>query len=237
MNETPIAYRDGDTALTGFLVSDDPRPGTRPGVLVVHGGAGLDAHARDRARRLAGLGYTAFACDMYGDGIAGDRTRVMARIGELMQDPARLRQRAAAGLAVLKANADPEKVAAVGYCFGGMTVLELARSGVALAGVVSVHGTLKTTQPAAVSTVRAKVLVCHGALDPHVPMTQVTAFGEEMTAAGVDWQLIMYGGARHGFTHAGEDYNAVADARSSAAIESFLSEVHATTTSEEVNNR
>jgi dienelactone hydrolase len=224
VRETAVAYSDGETALTGFLVHDDALSGERPGVLVVHGGAGLDAHAKQRARSFAALGYVAFACDMYGDGVAGDRVRVMARIGELTQDPSRLRQRAAAGLAVLKSspNVHAGRLAAVGYCFGGMTVLELARSGAEVTGVVSVHGTLKTAVPALTSTFKAKVLVCHGALDPHVPMTQVTAFGEEMTAAGVDWQLIIYGGARHGFTHAGEDYDAVADARSSAAIATFL---------------
>lgn len=227
MNERSIAYLDGDRALTGFLVWDDARGDRRPGILVAHGGAGLDAHARERATRLAELGFVAFACDLYGDGVAGDRARVIARIGELMADPSRLCQVAAAGLGVLKSNpnVDPERIAAVGYCFGGMTVLELARSGAELAAAVSVHGTLKTTRPAQLATVKAKLLVCHGALDPHVPMTQVTAFGEEMTAAGVDWQVILYGGAVHGFTHQGDAYHAVADARSSQAIASFLAEV------------
>jgi dienelactone hydrolase len=112
-----------------------------------------------------------------------------------------------------------------------MTVLELARSGAELGGVVSVHGSLETSQPALPGTIKAKVLVCHGALDPHVPMTQVNAFMEEMTSAGADWQLIVYGGAMHGFTHEGGPaipdvaYHAVTDTRSSYAIQSFLVEV------------
>lgn len=121
---------------------------------------------------------------------------------------------------------------AVGYCFGGMTVLELARSGAALAGAVSVHGSLETPRPAEPSAVQGKILVCHGALDPHVPMTQVTAFTEEMKHAGVDYQLLIYGSAMHGFTHetaAGQQpgvaYHALTDARSSAAIGAFLGEI------------
>jgi dienelactone hydrolase len=168
MKTQPIDYRDGDTSLTGFLIWDDTRHDKRPGILVVHGGAGLDDHARERARRLADHGFVAFACDMYGDGASGDRERVMARIRELTGDPARLCKRARAGIEVLTTHPDVEKerLAAVGYCFGGMTVLELARDGAALQGVVSIHGGLKTSRPAQPFTVRAKVLVCHGALDP-----------------------------------------------------------------------
>src|SRR6266516_4300230 len=119
-----MSYRDGDTPLTGFLAWDDTWDYKRPGVLVVHGGAGLDNHARGRASRLAALGFVAFACDMYGDGVAGDRARVMARIKELTDDPARLCQRARAAIEVLAShpNVDGGSLAAVGYCFGGMTV-------------------------------------------------------------------------------------------------------------------
>jgi dienelactone hydrolase len=230
-----IPYRDGDVPLTGYLVWDEARRARRPGILVVHGGAGLDDHARGRARRLAELGFTVFACDMYGDGVAGDRERVMARITELTGDPERLCRRAEAGLAVLAAQPQVDgRLAAVGYCFGGMTVLELARRPAALLGVVSVHGSLKTTRPAQPGSVTARVLVCHGALDPHVPLAQVSAFMEEMNGAGADWQLIVYGGAMHGFTHEhqaagagvpGVAYHAPTDARSSAAIASFFAEL------------
>jgi dienelactone hydrolase len=231
MNTQLTPYQDGDTPLTGFLAWDDATGDKRPGILVVHGGAGLDDHAKERARRLASLGFVAFACDMYGDGVAGDRQRVMARIMELRDDPARLCRRAQAGIQMLASSPEADgRLAAVGYCFGGMTVLQLARSGAELAGVVSVHGSLKTTSLAQPSRMKAKVLVCHGALDPHVPMTDVTAFSEEMNSAEADWQLLILGGAMHGFTHEnaaqskmpGVAYNAVADTRSSAAIKTFL---------------
>jgi dienelactone hydrolase len=233
MNTQPIRYRDQDTPLTGFLAWDDTRGRQRPGILVVHGGAGLDEHAKQRAQHIAELGFVAFACDMYGDGIAGDRQRVMACAMELRGDPERLCRRAQTGMDVLASNPLVDgRLAAVGYCFGGMTVLQLARSGIELAGVVSIHGNLKTTQPIQAS-VKAKILVCHGALDPHVPMVDVATFIEEMNRGAVDWQLIVYGNAMHGFTHenasaykvSGVAYDAQADARSSAAMELFFVEL------------
>jgi dienelactone hydrolase len=233
LQEQPVGYKDGDTPLTGLLVRNDERHERRPGVLVVHGGAGLDEHARGRARILAALGYVVFACDMYGDGVPGNRERIMACIGELRKDPARLRRRAQAGIDVLAAHPEVDgRIAAVGYCFGGMTVLEVARGGAPLSGVVSVHGSLEAMAPAAPGSIAAKILVCHGALDPHVPMSQVTGLVEEMNNAGADWQLLVYGRAVHGFTHEtatgretpGVAYDAAADARSRVAIESFLRE-------------
>lgn len=230
-----IGYRDGDTELTGLLAWDDLRDQQCPGVLVVHGGAGLDNHAKGRAMRLAELGFVVFACDMYGNGVAGNRERVLARIMELRNDRATLCKRARAGIAVLAEQPRVDgRIAAVGYCFGGMTVLELARSGMELAGVISVHGSLDTSLPAQPDLIRAKILVCHGALDPHVPMTYVSAFVEEMNRARADWQLIVYGGATHGFTHEtnhpvpGVAYHAQADARSAAAIERFFIEIFGT---------
>jgi dienelactone hydrolase len=227
-----IEYHDGDAELAGLLAWDDARDQRRPGILVVHGGAGLDDHAKGRARRLAEFGFVAFACDMYGKGVAGNRERVMARIMELRSDRAKLCQRTRAGMEVLASKRWVDgRIAAVGYCFGGMTVLELARSGTELAGVVSVHGSLDTSRPAEPESVKAKILVCHGALDPHVPMTQVSSFAEEMKHAGADWQLIVYGGAMHGFTHEsgpyvpGVAYDALADARSGAAMQSFFGEL------------
>jgi len=173
INTQSVAYRDGYTELTGEFVWDAGRSDTRPGILVVHGGAGLDAHAKGRARWLAELGYIAFACDMYGNGVAGNRERVMARITELRDDPAKLCRRARAGMDALLSHPQVDgRVAAVGYCFGGMVALELARSGAEIAGAVSVHGSLSTPGFAQSGTVKAKILVCHGALDPHVPLTQ-----------------------------------------------------------------
>jgi dienelactone hydrolase len=232
INTQTIGYRDGDTELTGLLAWDDSRDHQRPGILVVHGGAGLDNHAKGRARRLAELGFVVLACDMYGNGAAGNRERVMARIMELRSDRATLCKRAQVGIEVLAAQPRVDgRIAAVGYCFGGMAVLELARSGMELAGVISIHGSLGTSRPAQPESVRAKILVCHGALDPHVPMTHVSAFVEEMNHAGADWQVIVYGGAMHGFTHEagppapGVAYHAQADARSAGAMQSFFMEL------------
>ena len=229
-----MPYDDQGTPLTGYLAWNDEHREQLPGILVVHGGAGLDDHARGRAQRLAELGFVVFACDMYGDGVAGDRQRIMARIMELRQDPSRLCDRALAGLEILTSHpAVDGRLAAVGYCFGGMTVLELARAGVKLAGVVSVHGSLATTKPAQPAAIHTKILVCHGALDPHVPTTDVAGFIEEMNRAGADWQLIVYGGAMHGFTHdtatgsqmPGVAYHAPTDARSSMAMRAFFNEI------------
>ena len=233
MTHKKIRYRDDETGLTGVLVCDESRRDRRPGILVVHGGAGVDAHAEGRAHHLAELGYVAFACDMYGDGVAGDRQRVLSCIAGLRADPQRLRKRAQAGIDVLAAHPLVDgRVAAVGYCFGGMVVLELARNGIDLAGVVCVHGSLSTTNVAQPGTIKPRILACHGALDPHGPPSHVTAFVEEMNGAAADWQLIVYGGAMHGFTHEtatgqtpGVLYHAPSDARSSAAIRAFLEEL------------
>ena len=234
LKEEFIDYRDADAELRGLLIWDGS-DGARPGMLVVHGGAGLDDHAKGRARRLAKLGLLVFACDMYGKAVIGDRERVLTCLRELVSDRDRISRRVQAGVDVLLSHplANGE-VAAIGYCFGGRAVLELARTGAQLSGAVSVHGTLESAQPARAGDVRTKVLVCHGALDPHVPTAQVTRFMDEMNEAGADWQLIVYGGAVHGFTHdvgpeaPGVAYDAAADARSSAAITAFLAEVFAT---------
>jgi dienelactone hydrolase len=228
-----VVYRDGDAQLTGFLVTDAEWSGGRPGVVVVHGGAGVDDHARGRARRFSEAGYVVLACDMYGEGVTGNRERIMRHIGDLRNDRTALVRRVQAALDILSSRPDVDgRIAAVGYCFGGMVVLEYARSASTITGVVSVHGGLETTRPADPSSIRARLLVCHGALDPHVPMSQVTAFAEEMKNAGADYQLIVYGSAMHGFTHEtatgqhpGVMYHARTDARSSVAIREFFKEL------------
>lgn len=231
-----LPYRDVDTPLTGVLCQDQTLAGSRPGILLIHGGAGLDQHARDQACRYAALGYTVFACDMFGDGIAGDRDRVMRCITTLRDDPALMIRRARAGLATLSQCPGTDgRAAAIGFCFGGLAALQLARSGESLAGMVSIHGSLATSAPARPGSVLARLLVCHGALDPHVPLSDVTAFAAEMDSAGADWQLIIYGGALHGFSHAhakpgaipGVAYHQLADNRSFAATSNFLTEVFA----------
>ena len=227
-----IKYRDGDIELSGLFYWDDSDDCKRAGVLVVHGGAGLDEHAKAHARKLASRGFVAFACDMYGNGVAGNRERVMARIAELRTDTAKLCRRAGAGMDVLASHPKVDgRLAAIGYCFGGMTVLELARHGTELAGAISVHGSLATDRPAQQGCIKAKLLICHGALDPHVPMQHVNQFMEEMTKAGADWQLIVYGDAMHGFTHEtgsttpGVAYSALASRRSDIAVQNFLEEI------------
>jgi dienelactone hydrolase len=229
-----VAYRDLDTPLTGVLHWNEAEPGQKPGILVIHGGAGLDEHARDQARRYAELGYAVLACDMYGDGVAGDRARVMACLTALRDDPPFLVRRGQAGLTALSRCPEVSgDVAAIGFCFGGMAALALARSGASLAGVVSIHGSLTTSEPAEPGAVTGKVLVCHGASDPHVPMADVAAFTDEMNHADADWQLNIYGRAMHGFTHKhalpgaipGVAYAAAADERSFAATRTFLAEV------------
>lgn len=231
-----VEYRHGETVLEGYLAWDDALAGKRPGVLVVHEWMGLNAYAKRRAEQLAGLGYVAFALDMYGKGVrARDTKEAAALAGKYRGDRALMRARAAAGLDVLKSNpmTDPARVGAVGYCFGGTTVLELARSGAPVAGVVSFHGGLDTPTPEDARNIKGKVLALHGADDPFAPAAQVTAFEEEMRKGGVDWQLVAYGGAVHGFTNPdngtdgskGLAYNEKADRRSWEAMKDFFVEV------------
>jgi dienelactone hydrolase len=236
LSVTDWPYPDQGTPLTGALCRDESASAARPGILVIHGGAGLDEHAREQARRYAALGYVVLAGDMLGDGVAGDRDRVIGCLTALRDNPALMVRRARAGLAALaRCPGTDGRAAAIGFCFGGMVALALARAGGPIAGAVSIHGSLATSQRAQPGAVPAKVLVCHGALDPHVPPGDVTAFAEEMSTAGADWQLIMYGGAVHGFTHAharpgaipGVAYDPRADARSFTATSSFLAELFA----------
>ena len=231
-----VPYHDADTPLTGVLYRHADRRGL-PGLLLIHGGAGLDEHARQQGRRWAAEGYTVFVCDLYGDGVAGDRRRVMSTLTALRDDPALLARRTRAGLDALREHGDTTGApAAVGYCFGGMAALTLARSGAAIAAAISIHGTLKTSAPAEPGTVTARVLVCHGSADPHIPLDHVTTFAAEMDHAGADWQLIMYGGAMHGFTHQdaradrtpGVAYAEDADRRSFAAATRFVAETNST---------
>jgi dienelactone hydrolase len=231
-----IPYWDKGLRLQGFLAYEATGPGRRPGVLVVHEGLGLNAHIMEQTQRLAGLGYVALAADMFGEGRqARDLQEARALIGDLRADPARLRARGRAALATLAAlpQVDRERLGAIGFCFGGSVVLELARDGAPLRAAVSVHGVLATTVAAAVGSVRASLLVLTGADDPLAPADQVTAFTEEMRAAEVaDWQVISYGNVLHGFTNPSADgsilpsarYDARASARAWTAVQAFLAE-------------
>jgi len=233
-----VEYRQGNTRLVRYLAFPKDVKGPLPGILVVHEWMGLNDYAKHRADQLAELGYIAFAADIYGDGkIAANREEAGKLAGSYKNDRPLLRARVAAGLATLKAQPGVagDKIAAIGYCFGGTTVLELARSGADIAGVVSFHGGLDTPTPQDAKNIRAKVLALHGADDPYVPADQVAAFENEMRQAGVDWQLIVYGGAVHGFTNPangtdnskGAAYNALADARSWVAMQQFFKELFA----------
>ncbi|HEY0532298.1 MAG TPA: dienelactone hydrolase family protein [Actinoplanes sp.] len=217
-----------DSSRRGSLYGPSPAPA---GILVIHGGAGLDDHARAQAARWASLGYAVHTCDMFGDGVAGDRQQVMTELTLLRDDPVLLARRADAGLSVLRSHAGPDApLAAVGYCFGGLAALTMARQASPIAAAVSIHGSLGTVSPARPGSISARLLVCHGASDPHVPFSQVSAFSDEMEAAGADWRLTMYGGAQHGFTHAharpgdipGVAYDEAADQRSFADAAAFL---------------
>lgn len=238
MKTQDIEYRDGSLVLNGFLAYDETKSGKRPGVLITPEAFGLGEHAMERARMIAGLGYVAFAIDPYGNRqLFTNMQEVMAAAGPLMSDPQKLRGRARAGLATLTAQpqVDTSRLAAIGFCMGGTTSLELARAGENLRGVVSFHGGLDTAAPAAPGGIKARVLVCHGAEDPMIGPEKVVAFEEEMRKAKADWQLIAYGNTVHSFTNPAADgtmnpgvrYNASSDRRSWAAMRAFLEECFA----------
>lgn len=226
---------DGQTFAGHLALPDDTRA-PRPGVLVIHDGFGWGQHAKDRCAMLAELGYVAYAPDMFGID-AGDRERSRDAIRALAADTARLRGRLRGALDVLsgRAEVDAARLGAIGFCFGGRSVLELARSGADVRCVVSFHGGLGTTEPADPGTVAASVLVCTGADDPHCPTEERTAFEAEMTAAGVDWTLIAYSQTVHGFANPalatapmdGVRYNARTDARSWRAMADAFAEAFA----------
>ena len=231
-----VEYKDGETLLEGYVAYDDAIKGKRPAVLVVHAWMGLDDNARKRADMLAGLGYTAFAVDIYGKGVRPTTPDEAGKLsGKYKADRKLLRQRVNAGYAAMlkQATADAAKTAVIGYCFGGLTALELARSGTTVGGVVTFHGGLDSPAPADGKNIKAKVLVLHGAADPYEKPADYAAFHKELADAKVDWQLVEYGGAVHCFTDqgAGTDaskgcaYDAVADARSWAAMKAFFVEL------------
>ena len=233
-----VVYRDKDTELEGYLSLDPAVKGPRPGVLVVHDWMGISAETRRRCDMLADLGYVAFAADIYGKGIRPSSPEEASKLaGRYKGDRALFRRRLLAALDQLKREpqVDKSRVAATGYCFGGTGVLELARAGADVLGVVSFHGGLDAPDPDDGKGIRAKVLVLHGADDPFNPPAQIAAFQEEMRKGGVDWQMVYYGGAVHSFTNpgAGSDnsrgaaYNALADARSWRAMRDFFDEIFA----------
>lgn len=231
-----IEYRQDGALLEGLSVHDSSISGKRPGILIAHQWKGLTDYEKRRAEMLAKLGYNVFAIDVYGKGVRPpSREAAAAEAGKYKANRALLKSRVRAGFEILRKDplTDPEKMAAIGYCFGGTTVLELARSGAELDGVVSFHGALETPNPGEAKNIRCKVLALHGADDPFVPPKEVQAFQDEMRQGGVDWQLVAYGGAVHSFTdwNAGKDnstgsaYNEKADHRSWEAMKAFFAEL------------
>jgi len=237
MHMEDIGYRDDAVNCRGFVAYDDTACGKRPGVLVFHEGLGLGEHIIERARRIAKLGYVALAADMFGERRqARDLEDMRELVGDLRNDPMKLRARARAALATLALlpQVDAERLCAIGFCFGGSVVLELARDGADLKAVASFHGVLASKAPALPGKVKASVLVLTGANDPLAPPDHVAALENEMRAAAVrDWQIITYGNTSHAFTNPAADgsflsgtlYNEQSDRRSWAAMISVLEEV------------
>jgi dienelactone hydrolase len=211
-----------------FFLPESEDATTRPGVMVLHGGAGVGAHEIDRARMLVELGYVAFVPDLFAE-VFESRERGVAVISNLVGDPPALRVRLSDALACLCAlrTVDRSRVGAIGFCFGGLAALELARSGANVRAVVSFHGGLTARLPAEPGVVKATVLVCTGAADPFVPREHRSAFEDEMSNAKADWQMHVYADAMHGFTErnlerAGCKYEELADRRSWSAMRTLF---------------
>jgi dienelactone hydrolase len=233
MHTQDLEYRIDGKRFLGYL-ADGSNGRKTAGVLVAHEGGGMTGHPKERARMLAELGYVAFAMDTFGEPITS-REQAMAVIGSLSNDLATLRRRGRTALDLLKAqaNVDPSRTAAIGFCFGGTTVLELARSGADVGCVVGFHSGLQTIAPQDAKNIRCKVMVCLGADDPIIPAEHRNAFVDEMRAGGVDYQMLVYGNAGHSFTNREVDamnlpgfaYHAPTDQRSWRAMRNFFDEV------------
>ncbi|GAB4514232.1 MAG: dienelactone hydrolase family protein [Sulfuricaulis sp.] len=231
-----VEYKAGATVHRGYLVYDDAVKAKRPGVLVIHEWWGHDQHARNSARKLAEAGYVALALDMYGGGKQAHHPEDAGKFsGEVRKNFSLMQSRFEAGMKLLRkqSRVDAKRVAAIGYCFGGSVVLEMARTGENLRGVASFHGGLTTEHPAQPGKVKAKVLVMNGAEDPFVPAEQIAAFKKEMENARADYKFVNYPGAKHSFTNPDADangakfklplaYDAKADQASWSELQSFL---------------
>jgi dienelactone hydrolase len=235
--ENTLNYLDGDTVLEAFFAFDDAIVGQRPAVLISHAWAGRSEFTTDKARQLAKLGYVGFALDMYGAGKLGQTdAECSVLMRPFIENRALLQQRISAAFANVRLLpwVNDKKIAAIGFCFGGLCVLDLARSGADVKGVVSFHGLLHAPTNLKNSKINAKVLVLHGHDDPLVPPKEVADFEVEMTQAGVDWQLHAYGNTVHAFTNplasdfaAGYKFDENANRRSFQAMENFLAEIFA----------
>jgi len=234
-----VTYKDGGATYKGVLAYDDAMKGKRPGMIVVHEWWGITQHVRDYTKELAAKGYTALAVDMYGDGKTADNPKDAGALsGAVMNNPDVMKARFDAGKKFLlsQPTVDAKRVGALGFCFGGGVVLNMARMGEDLPGVASFHGSLGTKNPAKAGAVKSKMLVMNGADDPFVKREQVDAFKKEMDAAKVSYKFIDYPGAVHAFTNPeatakGQQfklplaYNAEADRKSKAEMLKFFSDI------------
>lgn len=235
LQQRVVEYRDGDTVFEGRLSWDDRLAGPRPGVLVAHAWGGRSDYEDGKADRLTSLGYAAFALDLYGKGVrGGDPAANAALMQPLLDDRATLQRRMQASLGALcrQPEVDSLRVAAIGFCFGGLCVLDLARCGGDVRGVVSFHGLFSPPGNTSGNEVRAKVLVLHGWDDPMAPPEAVQGLATELSALGADWQIHAYGNTMHAFTNPaasnadmGTVYDPVADRRSWRAMSNFLEEL------------
>jgi dienelactone hydrolase len=231
-----VEYRQGDATLEGSVTYDTAGPARKPGILIFHQWMGPTAYEQKRAEQLAALGYVAFVADVYGKGVRPSNPKeAAAEAGKYRSNRPLFRARGQTALAALRAqpNVLPDKIVAIGYCFGGGAALELGRSGADVLGIVSFHGSLDTPTPEDGKNIRGKVLVLHGADDPNVPRAAVLGLEDELTRAGVDWEVDLYANTVHAFTQpdAGSDkskgvaYNPEADRRSWQRFQAFLAEV------------
>jgi dienelactone hydrolase len=231
-----VEYTDGDVPLRGYFAWDDVYDGRRPGVIVVHEWWGLNDYAKRRARMLARLGYVAFAVDMYGKGrVTRHGQEAGAWMKQINSNIEHWQRRALLGLDILRQHefVDPTRIGAIGYCFGGATVMEMAYSGAELDGVVSFHGSLPAATAEQADRIKAAILVEHGARDAFVSAEQIERFLAPLDRVGVDWQMVYHSGARHGFTNPDADaygidnvrYHKKADERSWGQMQLFFQEL------------
>lgn len=238
MLQRKIEYNDGDILLEGYYAVDESKPGKKPAILVAHDWGGRNDFACKKAEKLAELGYVGFALDMFGKNILGNtKEEKMALIKPLMEDREALAKRIISAFDTVKKLdfVDNKQIGAIGFCFGGLCVLDLARQDVeGLCAVVSFHGLLMAPEDRPHKPISAKILALHGFDDPMVPVEQVIAFQNEMTAARADWQFHVYGGTMHAFTNPlahdpgfGTVYNSLADSRSWIEMKDFFAETFA----------
>ncbi len=233
-----VEYRDGDVELQGYLFWDDTSEEKRPGIIVVHEWWGLNDYARQRAEMLASLGYVAFAIDMYGkDQVTRHADEAGGWMKQITANVDTWQRRALLGLNLLRdePTVDPERLGAIGYCFGGATVMQMAYAGANLRGVVSFHGSLPVPTPEQAKQVKSRALIAHGSADSFAPQERVLAFQKALDEAAVNWEMTIFGGARHGFTNPGAGeygiealaYDSNADRRSWELMQSFFADIFA----------